>query len=91
MEQCLFFSAHIYNMEIKLSHQSGASFYVYLPIVLPAQNLNLKPNYSKFALENDWISSISQNVQNLGCFLKKHLKFFKIGKDELFQSKTFSK
>ena len=37
----------------------------------------LSPNYSTFAVECDWISEISQYVQNLGFFLKKIDGFFK--------------
>ena len=41
-------------------------------------------NCSKFAVESDWNSMISQNVPNLGFFEKKILNFFKIDKGGKF-------
>ena len=42
------------------------------------------PNCSKFAVECDWNSKISQNVPILGLFLQKNMKVFEIPKSGKF-------
>ena len=77
---------HVYNMEAKSSSQMGAFFTRCLPIAFTlnnvGQNIHVSereklflPNGSKFAVEHDCNSEISQNVQNLGPFWKNFPKF----------------
>ena len=76
----------VYNMKAKSSTQMERFFTRRLPIAFTLKTMLVHVserenvfslNYSKFALECDWNSKISQNLQNLGLFWKNRSVFRK--------------